>query len=132
MVTSQINRMTRKSEKMTLTSNQPKRHRRSLLMVDARDEPDLFTCSHMHRVVTALKNSKVPQPDATQTRLLYIQVPNFRSSKDNFQEIEDLLINHLGLHQNCITEENQICYSQSLFRDKHLISGKRVSLQKPP
>ena len=73
----------------------------------------------MEQVVDAIH--RLPQilhRDAHQQKVLSTQVPNFRGSKDKFNEFEHLLLNHLRPHQNRLTEEAKLQYFQSLLRDE--------------
>ena len=73
----------------------------------------------MNQVVT--ENNSIPvieQRVVTQAKMLDTQVPNFRGSRDIFNEFENLLLNHQWLHQHRITEGNKIQFFKSLSRDE--------------
>ena len=73
----------------------------------------------MHHVVTAIKNlPHILQRDATHTRILNTQVPNFRGAEDKFHDFEYLLLDHLRPHQTSITEEHKLHSFQSLLQNQ--------------
>ena len=91
------------------------------VFLDDNDEDDNRQTqnSQMEQVVDAIH--RLPQilhRDAHQQKVLSTQVPNFRGSKDKFNEFEHLLLNHLRPHQNRLTEEAKLQYFQSLLRDE--------------
>ena len=86
---------------------------------DTDEEGESTPRSNEERLFNAI--DMIPQrikSTTTNTKLLQTHVPNFRGQKDNFVEIEHLLLNHLSPLANKITEENKLHFFQSLLRDE--------------
>ena len=112
-------RVTRHHEQMTSTFHQQNRHRRHLSLEPVKNERDQFTSSLMDHVITAFENFYHNLwHHASRNRILYIQLLNFRSSANRFNNLEHLLLNHLLSHQNRITEENVLHFLQSILCDE--------------
>ena len=64
----------------------------------------------------------------TNTKLLQTHVPNFRGSKDKYNEFEHLLLNHFRPIANKITEEDKIHFFQSLLRDEAIDFWQTITI----
>ena len=64
----------------------------------------------------------------TNTKLLQTHVPNFRSSKDKYNEFEHLLLNHFRPIANKITEEDKLHFFQSLLRDEAIDFWQTITI----
>ena len=103
-------------DNITSTRLEPNRQRRPILLEDEEDEPEPSAMEHM---VTAINNfPHIVQGDATNTRKLNTQVPNFRGTRDKFHEFKHFFLNHFQPHQNLITEEHEVQYLQSFLPDE--------------
>ena len=77
------------------------------------------TSSQMNLAVSAINNlPTILHRYVSQTKVLHTKVPNFRGSKDKFNEFEPLLPNHLQSNQHRITEQNKLNNFQSLLGDE--------------
>ena len=64
----------------------------------------------------------------TNTKLLQTHVPNFRGTKDNYNEFEHLLLYHFRPIANKITEEDKIHFFQSLLRDEAIDFWQTITI----
>ena len=67
----------------------------------------------------------------TNTKLLQTHVPNFRGTKDKYNEFEHLLLNHFRPFANKITEEDIIHFFQSLLRDEAIDFWQTITISSP-
>ena len=80
---------------------------------------------------SALLNAIQDRPrklQKTNTKLLQTHVPNFRGSKDKYNEFEHLLLNHFRPIANKITEEDKIHFFQSLLRDEAIDFWQTITI----
>ena len=68
-----------------------------------------------------------PTPEIA-TRKLQTHVPNFRGTKDKYNEFEHLLLNHFRPIANKITEEDKIHFFQSLLRDEAIDFWQTITI----
>ena len=87
---------------------------------DEEDEDD-YEDTLINSTETALLNAIQDLPrkfQKTYTKLLQTHVPNFRGTKDKYNEFEHLLLNHFRPIAKKITEEDKIHFFQSLLCDE--------------
>ena len=69
-------------------------------------------------IVTEIHHLRDTMTDTVQhPKILQTQVPLFRGNRENHNEFEHLLLNHLRPHQHKLSEEQKLTYFQSLLRD---------------
>ena len=70
---------------------------RGISLHDEDDEPTAYTSSQWNQVVSVINSLRaILQREVTQIKALQTEVPNFRGSKENFNEFYHLLLNHLS------------------------------------
>ena len=87
------------------------------------------TSSQLNQVVRAINSlTAILQRDVTQTKVLHTQVSNFPGSKDEFNEFEQSLLNHLRPYQHRITEENRLRYFQCFPEDEAIDFWQKLKI----
>ena len=97
---------------------------------DEEDEDD-YEDAPSNTTESALLNAIQDLPrklQKTNTKLLQTHVPNFRGSKDKYNEFEHLLLNHFRPIANKITEEDKIHFFQSLLRDEAIDFWQTITI----
>ena len=97
---------------------------------DEEDEDD-YEDTPVSSTETALLNAIQDLPrklQKTNTELLQTHVPNFRGTKDKYNEIEHLLLNHFRPIANKITGEDKIHFFQSLLRDEAIDFWQTITI----
>ena len=64
----------------------------------------------------------------TNAKLLQTHVPNFRGTKDKYNDFEHLLLNHFRPIANKLTEEDKIHFFQSLLRDEAIDFWQTITI----
>ena len=118
-----------RSSNMVTGVNRTHRNQRNYFH-DEEDEKDYEDTPSNSRE-TALLNAIQDLPrklQKTNTKLLQTHVPNFRGSKDKYNEFEHLLLNHFRPIANKITEEDKIHFFQSLLRDEAIDFWQTITI----
>ena len=118
-----------RSSNMVTGVNRTHRNQRNYFH-DEEDEED-YEDTPSNSTETALLNAIQDLPrklQKTNTKLLQAHVPNFRGSKDNYNEFEHLLLNHFRPIANKITEEDKIHFFQSLLRDEAIDFRQTITI----
>ena len=118
-----------RSSNMVTGVNRTHRNQRNYFH-DEEDEED-YEDTPSNSTETALLNAIQDLPkklQKTNTKLLQTHVPNFRGSKDKYNEFKHLLLNHFRPIANKITEEDKIPFFQSLLRDEAIDFWQTITI----
>ena len=118
-----------RSSNMVTGVNRTHRNQRNYFH-DEEDEEE-YEDTPSNSTETALLNAIHDLPrklQKTNTKLLQTHVPNFRGSKDKYNEFEHLLLNHFRPIANKITEEDKIHFFQSLLRDEAIDFWQTITI----
>ena len=117
-----------RSSNMVTGVNRTHRNQRNYFH-DEEDEED-YEDTPSNSTETALLNAiqDLPKLQKTNTKLLQTHVPNFRGSKDKYNEFEHILLNHFRPIANKITEEDKIHFFQSLLRDEAIDFWQTITI----
>ena len=118
-----------RSSNMVTGVNRTHRNQRNYFH-DEEDEED-YEDTPSNSTETALLNAIQDLPrklQKTNTKLLQTHVPNFRGSKDKYNEFEHLSLNYFRSIANKITEEDKIHFFQSLLRDEAIDFWQTITI----
>ena len=118
-----------RSSNMVTGVNRTHRNQRNYFH-DEEDEED-YEDTPSNSTETALLNAIQDLPrklQKTNTKLLQTHVPNFRGSKDKYNEFEHLLLSPFRPIANKITKEDKIHSFQSLLRDEAIDIWQTITI----